>query len=178
MWVSVMAASFDLLCTAAASATEPGCEEVAKRYEGASESTTVASHVRHRPFFHRTNVRPSRRFPSSLSNPDGLWWPDITAFKGPQNKIVNLLMASRSPSTPSKRQAVSTPGAQPYCLNKYMRMEVFTIHVNRCFNRRNDILFLVVKSAIEEGNFIVFYIRRDLSTNAYYRRIANVTLAH
>ena len=71
MWVSVMAAYFDLLRTAAASAAEPGSEEVAKKYDGASESTTLASHVRHRPFCHGTKVRPLGRFPSSLSNPDG-----------------------------------------------------------------------------------------------------------
>ena len=62
---------FDLLRTAAASAVEPGSEEVAGRYDGTSESTTVASHVRHRPFCHHTNVRPSGRFPSSVSKPDG-----------------------------------------------------------------------------------------------------------
>ena len=50
--VSVMAAYFDLLHAAAASAAEPGSEEVAERYDGGSESTTVASHVRHRPFCH------------------------------------------------------------------------------------------------------------------------------
>ena len=66
-----MAAYFDLLRTAAVSAAEPGSEEVTERYDGASKSTTVASHVRHRPFCHETNVRPLGRFPSSLSNPDG-----------------------------------------------------------------------------------------------------------
>ena len=71
MWVRVMAAHFDLLRTAAASATELGSEEVAERYDGASETTTETFHVRHRPFCHETNVRPSGRFPSSLSNPDG-----------------------------------------------------------------------------------------------------------
>ena len=70
MWISVMAAYFDLLRTAAASAAEPGSEEVAERYDGASESIIVASHVRHRPFCHGTNVRPSERFSSSLRNPD------------------------------------------------------------------------------------------------------------
>ena len=71
MWVSEMSAYFDLSRAAAASAAEPGSEEVAERYDGASESTIVASHVRHLPFCHGTNVRPSGRFPSSLSNPDG-----------------------------------------------------------------------------------------------------------
>ena len=55
MWVSVMAAYLDLLRTAAGSAAEPGSEEVAERYDGASDSTTVASDVRHRPFCHGTS---------------------------------------------------------------------------------------------------------------------------
>ena len=63
--------TFDVLRVAAASAAEPESEDVAERYDGASESTTVASHVRHQPFCHGSNVRPSGRFPSSLSNPDG-----------------------------------------------------------------------------------------------------------
>ena len=50
MWVGVMAAYFDLLRAAAASAAEPGSEEITEMYDGASEFTTVASHVRHRPF--------------------------------------------------------------------------------------------------------------------------------
>ena len=70
MWVSIMAAYLDLLRAAAASAAEPGNEEVAERYDTASKSTTVVSHVRHRPFCHGTNVRTSGRFPSSLINPD------------------------------------------------------------------------------------------------------------
>ena len=45
MWVSVMAAYFDVLRAVAVSAAEPGSEEVAERYDGASESTTVAFHV-------------------------------------------------------------------------------------------------------------------------------------
>ena len=70
MWVSVMAAYFNLLRAAAASANESGNEEVAERYDAASESTIVASHVRHLPFCHGTNVRPSGPFPSSVSNTD------------------------------------------------------------------------------------------------------------
>ena len=48
MWVSMMAAYLDLLCMVAASATEPGSDEVAERYDDASESTIVESHARHR----------------------------------------------------------------------------------------------------------------------------------
>ena len=66
-----MAAYFDILRTAAASAAEPESDAVAERYDDASKSTTVASHVRHRPFYHGTNVRQLGRFPSSLSNPVG-----------------------------------------------------------------------------------------------------------
>ena len=71
MWVSVMAAHFDILCAAATSAAEPSSEEVAEMYDGAIESTTPASYVRHRPYGHGPNERPLGRFPSSLSNPDG-----------------------------------------------------------------------------------------------------------
>ena len=71
MWVSVIPAYLQLLRVTAASAAEPGSEEVAARYDGASICTKVASHARHRPFCHGTNVRPSVRFPSSLSIPDG-----------------------------------------------------------------------------------------------------------
>ena len=63
MLVSVMAAYFELLPAAAASAAEPGRKKVAERYDSASEFTTVAFHVRHRSFCHGTNVIPSRRFP-------------------------------------------------------------------------------------------------------------------
>ena len=41
-----MAPYFGLLRTAVASAAEPGSEEVAGRYDDASEFTTVASHER------------------------------------------------------------------------------------------------------------------------------------
>ena len=59
------------LRVAAASAAEPRREEVAESYNGASESTAMASHVRHRSFCYGSNVRPSGRFPPSLSNPNG-----------------------------------------------------------------------------------------------------------
>ena len=71
MLVGVMAVFFDLLRAAAASAAEPGSEEIAERYDGASESTTAASYVRHQQLCYGTNVRPSGRCPSSPSNPDG-----------------------------------------------------------------------------------------------------------
>ena len=45
----MMAAYFELLRAAAASAAEPESEKVAENYDGASVSTIVASHVRHRP---------------------------------------------------------------------------------------------------------------------------------
>ena len=83
MWVSVMAAYSDLLHAAAASVAESGSEEVAERYDGASEFTTVASHVRHRPFCLGTNVRPSGHFPSSLSNSMVHWWPEHHSVWGP-----------------------------------------------------------------------------------------------
>ena len=54
---------------AAASAAKPGSKVVDEMYNDASESIAVASHVRHWPFCHGTNVRPSGHFPSSLSNP-------------------------------------------------------------------------------------------------------------
>ena len=98
MLISVMAAYFEIVRAAAASAGEPGREEVAERYDGANESTTVASHVRHRLFCHETNVRPSGRFPSSLSNPDGSLVAGTSAFEGPPNMILDLMMARRPPS--------------------------------------------------------------------------------
>ena len=107
MWVSVLAAYFDLLRTAAASAAELGKEEVAESYDGGSESTTVASHVRHRPFCHGANAIGAFFVISKYPR----WFfggRNITAFEGLPNRIVNLMMASKSPSTPLTRQAVNT----------------------------------------------------------------------
>ena len=71
MRASVMTVYLELLRVASASAAEPRSEEVAESYDGTSESITVESHVRHRSFCDGTNVRPSGRIPSSLSNPYG-----------------------------------------------------------------------------------------------------------
>ena len=111
-WVSEMASYFDLSRVAAASAAEPDSEEVAERYGGASESTTVASRVRHRPFCYGTNVKSSGRFPSSRSNPDGsLVAGTAVRLRDPSNEIVDLMMARRPPSTPLTRRSRSYPAS-------------------------------------------------------------------
>ena len=48
-------AYLDLLHAIAASVAQPGSEEVAERYDDASESTTIASHVGHQLFYHGTS---------------------------------------------------------------------------------------------------------------------------
>ena len=76
-----------------------------------------AFHVRHQPFCQGTRVRPSRRFPSSPSNPAGTFvagTSDRLKIERSSNKIIDLVVAVRSSSAHLIRQAMCASGAH-YC---------------------------------------------------------------
>ena len=107
-----MAAYFAFFHTAAVSEAEPVREDVDARYGVARESTTVAFHVRHRPFCQGTRVRQSERFPSSLSNPTGSFVTGTSDYlSARQNEINVLVVAKRSASAYLTRYAVCASGA-------------------------------------------------------------------
>ena len=104
-----MAANFDMLRTAAASAGEPGCEDVDARWVVAYESTTSCKSSTVVPGNEGTTIG---TFPV-VSKQAGWFFCDrnIGSFERSPNEIIDLVVARRSPITPFTRQAVCASGA-------------------------------------------------------------------
>ena len=75
-----MVAYFADFLAAAASETLPASNEVLLMYVAARVSTTVTSHVRHRPDCHGTSVIPFGLLPSVRSRPVGSLMAGMSAF--------------------------------------------------------------------------------------------------
>ena len=80
MWLAAMVAYFADFLTAVASEALPASNEVLLMYVAARVSTTVTSHVRHRPDCHGTSVSPSGLLPSVQSRPIGSLMAGMSAF--------------------------------------------------------------------------------------------------
>ena len=80
MWLAAMVAYFADFLTTAASEALSASNEVLLIYVAERVSTTVMSHVRHRPDCHGTSVSPSGLLPSVLLRPVGSLMAEMSAF--------------------------------------------------------------------------------------------------